>query len=341
MKLVRSAHHEIAEMRATKAGSYRVPLLAGFHAHLAGHAQAYRVVDGAATVGYALVLEDRHGDHVHHTLLETYLDPVYADRYEDLFDLIKEEMAPRAYLVRSDECLLVTALLSRGMQLEMSRALMVARAVHPPDNMPGLSLHPLDYPHLKAVRNVFVHVRGEADAPSLEELQATVPRDEWWVLTVAGEVVGVVAHEAAAGGIYGVIDVLAPYRVPEEQQWAVLTAGRMLEKAGLVPSALVDMADLGKVELFRRADYFTAAAYLIFYDPLAGRPSVGVVTREELWGALQRGEPLRLVDVMGEEHWKEGHLPGSEWLDFRSLSREAKKRFQKDEPIVVYCNDFG
>lgn len=104
MKLMRSAHHEIAEMRATKAGSYRVPLPAGFHAHLAGHAQAYRVVDGAATVGYALVLEDRHGDHVHYT--------------------------------------------------------------------------PLENLHLKAVRNVFVHVRGGADAPSLEELQATVPRDE-------------------------------------------------------------------------------------------------------------------------------------------------------------------
>lgn len=151
------------------------------------------------------------------------------------------------------------------------------------------------------------------------------------------------AHEAAAGGIYGVLDVLAPHWVLEELLWAVLTSGRRLEQIGVVPSALVDMADLRKAELFRRADYFTAAAYLIFYDPLAGRPSVGVMTREELWEALQRGAPLRLVDVMGEEHWKEGHLPGSEWLDFRSSSREAKKQFQKDEPIaiVVYCNDFG
>lgn len=341
MEIKRSTLHEIADMRALKVESYRVPLLAGFHAHLATHAQGYRVVEGAATVGYVLVLEDAHGDHVHATLLEAYLDPLYGDRYEDLFDVVKEKLAPRAYLARSDECLLVTALLSRGLQLEMSRALMVARAVHPPDPVPGLGLAALDYPHLKAVRDVFIHARGEADAPTLEELQATVPRDEWWVMTVADEVVGVVAHEKAAGGVYGVLDVLAPYRVPEEQLWAILTAGVFLDKQGLVPSALVDMADLAKVELFRRADYFTAAAYLIFYDPLAGRPSVGVITREELWDLMQRGAPFRLVDVLGEEHWKEGHLPGSEWMDFRSLSRDAKQRFRLDEPIVVYCNDFG
>ncbi len=341
MQLIRSAHHEITEMRAVKAQSYRVPLLAGFHAHLATHAQVYRVVDGSATVGYALLLEDHHGDHSHVTLLEAYLDPLYGDRYEDLFDVIKDQLAPRAYLVRSDECLLVTALLSRGMQLEMSRALMVARTVRPAEEMSGLALAPLDHPHLKAARDVFIHALGETDAPSLEELQAAVPRDTWWVLTVAGEVVGMVAHESAPGGTYAVLDVVAPYRVPEEQLWALLTAGKLLEKSGFVPSALIDMADSAKLQLFRRADYFTAAAYLIFYDPLAGRPSVGTVTRDELWAMIQSRAEFRLIDVLGEEHWREGHLPGAEWLEFRSLSREAKKRFTKDEPIVVYCNDFG
>lgn len=56
---------------------------------------------------------------------------------------------------------------------------------------------------------------------------------------------------------------------------------------------------------------------------------------------IQSDEQFRLVDVMGEEHWKAAHLPGSEWLDFRGLAREAKRRFRPDERIVVYCNGFG
>ncbi len=43
---------------------------------------------------------------------------------------------------------------------------------------------------------------------------------------------------------------------------------------------------------------------------------------------MERGEKFRLVDVLGEAHWKRGHIHGSEWIDFRGLAREAKRRFR-------------
>jgi hypothetical protein len=65
-----------------------------------------------------------------------------------------------------------------------------------------------------------------------------------------------------------------------------------------------------------------------------------VLARDELWRMIQEKEQFRLIDVLGEAHWREGHLPGAEWLEFRSLSREAKHRYRKDEALVVYCNDY-
>ncbi len=340
MELKPAVLHEIEGLRAAKLASYRVPLLPLFHARLARYAEAYRVVEGKVAAGYTLVLVDKHGGHVHRTLLETYLEPAFQDRYEDTFDLIREQLQPRAYLVRSDECLVETSLLTRGLQMEMTQAVMVARAVHPPSVLPGLDLVPLDDRHLEAAHHLLLHVEGDK-APALADMDQLARLNLWWVLTYQEEVVGLVAHEDAPGGVYSVIQVMAPSRTEEEVLWAIHTAGRVVEKAGRSPASVVDTRDQRLVDLFRRADYFTAAAYLVFYDPLAGRPSVGIIEAQEVWAALQRGEPLRLVDVMGQEHWAEGHLPGAEWIDFRSLSREARRRFRKDEPLVLYCNGFS
>lgn len=75
-------------------------------------------------------------------------------------------------------------------------------------------------------------------------------------------------------------------------------------------------------------------------NPEAGRPGVGQITTEELQSLMAGGKHFRLIDVLGEEHWRQGHLPGSEWVDFKSLAREARVRFKPEEPIVVYCNGF-
>jgi len=98
--------------------------------------------------------------------------------------------------------------------------------------------------------------------------------------------------------------------------------------------------DVRRQQVFRAAGYYTVASYLLFYDPEAGRPSVPTIEQAQLQQMIESGETLHLVDVLGEDHWKRGHLPGAEWMDFRSLTREARKRFKKDERIVVYCNSY-
>jgi hypothetical protein len=340
MELRPSSHELIRGARAAKLRSYRVPLLPEFHDHLARHASVYEVFDRKNSVGYTLIVKEQHGDHAHATVLELYLNPSYEDRYEDALAVVKEVLQPNAYLIRSDECLIQTALLSRGLQMEITLAVLVARAVRAPGEGRGLRLTPLDHPDLKAAWDILAHVRGADNVPPLAELQHEVARERWWVVRLQDQPVGLVNHERSPGGMYEVIDVLAPYRVVEEKLWALLEAGRRVEKEGFAPAAVIDVRDTAKLDLFRRADYFTAAAYLVFYDPVAGRPSVGAISRDELWGLLQGGEDLHLIDVLGERHWRQEHIPGSEWIDFRSLSREARARYEKDEPIVVYCNDY-
>ena len=73
------------------------------------------------------------------------------------------------------------------------------------------------------------------------------------------------------------------------------------------------------------------------------RPAVSLVPphrREQLRRMIQAKEDFHLIDVMGEQHWRAGHLPGAEWLEFRNLSREARRRYGKDDALVVYCNDY-
>jgi len=193
-----------------------------------------------------------------------------------------------------------TSLLTSGLQVEMTQAVMAARAVHPPSPLPGLDLVPLDFDHLEAAHQLLWHEEGEK-APSLEEIDQFARLGLWWVLTQWEEVVGLVAHEDAPGGVYTVIQVMASHRAEAEVLWAIHAAGRVVEKAGCSPASVVDMRDQRSIDLFRRSDYFTAAAYLVFYDPPAGRPGVGLVGVQEVRAALQRGEPLRMVDVMGDE----------------------------------------
>ncbi|MCL4368503.1 MAG: hypothetical protein M1337_04990, partial [Actinobacteria bacterium] len=76
MELRPVTHADIDELRTQKLNSYHVPLLPNFHSHLAGHADAFAVVDGPSTVGYALLLFDRHEGHDHVTLIELYLAPL-------------------------------------------------------------------------------------------------------------------------------------------------------------------------------------------------------------------------------------------------------------------------
>jgi hypothetical protein len=327
-------------MREEKLHHYHVPLLPNFHVHLAHHAEAWEIVDAASVVGYALVLRESHEGHDHVTVIELFLTGPYRDSYEDAVDAVRETLEPRAYLVRSDDCTYETALLAHGYQMEVSMAVMAARAVLRPAEAHGLGLVPLDYPHLRAAHDLYLHVRGVEQALTYSELEQQIDEDKFWVLTDHDQPVALVVREPSQGQRYCLLDILGPHVSAEIQLWGLLSAGVMVEDEGRTPAAVLDIREVGKIQVFREAGYYTAATYLVFYDPVAGRPSVPVIAREELWRMIQEKESFHLIDVMGEDHWARGHVPGAQWVDFRSLTREARKRFGKDEKIVVYCNDF-
>jgi hypothetical protein len=330
----------VAELRDEKLRTYHVPLLPNFHIHLAHHADTYEIRDEASSVGYALLLIDRHEGHDHVSLVEAYLTPPYRDRYEDALTAIKEEFRPQAYLARSDDCVFQTALIAMGHQMEISMAVMVARATYPPPDRKDLGLAPLDYAYLRPAHDIYVHSRGVQQAPTYSELEAEMQYDRYWVLTEGGQAVGLLVREESQGTRYCLLDIMAPHQPDEPQVWALRTVARDVEGEGLTCAAVVDARDPHKIELFRQAGYYTASTYLVFYDAEAGRPSVPVISRDELWELVQSGAGFHLIDVLGKDHWQKGHLPGADWLDFRSLTREARKRFKKDERIVVYCNDY-
>lgn len=341
MELIRAQHEDIASLRQEKIEHFHAPLFPNFHLHLAQHADAFQVIEGKAVIGYALLLFDRHEEHQHVTLIELYLTPPYRDHYEDALETIRQEFEPRAYLARSDDCPFETALISMGYPMEMSMSVMVARATPQPARVPGLSLGPLDYPHLRAAHGILAHTRGVDEAPTMGELERALDDGNIWVLAEEGRPIGLVIQEEGEGTRYGVLDVLAPHVSDEKQIWAVQSAGRSLAELDLQPAAVVDARDVRKLQVMRAAGYYTAATYLIFYDPEAGRVHVPVISRDDLWAMVQGEQSVRVVDVLGEDHWLLGHLPGAEWIDYRKLTREARKRFKdKGETIVAYCNDY-
>lgn len=332
-------------------------------------------VAGAASqepAGYALLLERPHHGHSHVTLIEMYLRPTVQHRYEDALELIRERHSPTAYLVRTDDCLLSAVLLARGLQAEPTALVMLPAEEPGPDaaamgSVPktGLVLEVFDSTHLPGVEALLeaeeeaARARHAASAPGngqgsvkgnegegvllseqRDELRRMAQEARGWVITEDGRPVAVVARWSEEDGDHDLLD-LAVARAPEAVlAWGLRRAGGMVRAAGRRPAAVIDALETVRRRVFRQAGYHTAAAYVVFYDPQAGRPSVGVLRLEDLRAMMDKGERFRLVDVMGEEHWRHGHLPGAEWLDFRGLAREARRRYRADETIVLYCNGF-
>jgi hypothetical protein len=253
----------VAELRDEKLRTYHVPLLPNFHIHLAHHADTYEIRDEASSVGYALLLIDRHEGHDHVSLVEAYLTPPYRDRYEDALTAIKEEFRPQAYLARSDDCVFQTALIAMGHQMEISMAVMVARATYPPPDRKDLGLAPLDYAYLRPAHDIYVHSRGVQQAPTYSELEAEMQYDRYWVLTEGGQAVGLLVREESQGTRYCLLDIMAPHQPDEPQVWALRTVARDVEGEGLTCAAVVDARDPHKIELFRQAGYYTSWARTI------------------------------------------------------------------------------
>jgi hypothetical protein len=368
VELRRTTEKQVADRRSAKKRETDLSIVPGFYTGLAAEAQPYLIVEtgGVETIlGYALLLGREHDGHVHTTLIELGLEEGYRDRYEDVLDLIRDEAKPTAYLARTDDCRLSATLLSRGLQAEASALVLIPEesTAGPPGGagpalaheaspaIAHLELAPLRVPHVAAVAELLHPDQPEAEEPAvhhhhgptaaetLEQVRGMAEAGEGWVLLADGSPQAVIAHLEAEDG-YQLLDFVVAQGEEAWLAWGFARATEAVRGAGQRPAAVIDALDSVRRRILRSAGWYTAAAYVAFYDSAAGRPSVPSVTLQELRDMIRRKERFRLLDVMGEEHWKAGHLPGSEWIDFKGLGREARKRFEQDETIVVYCNGF-
>lgn len=66
---------------------------------------------------------------------------------------------------------------------------------------------------------------------------------------------------------------------------------------------------------------------------------VNTITTEELEDMKENDEEFVLLDVLGEDHFADGHIPDAVNIPLDRLAHEVIDRFEKDERIVVYCKD--
>jgi rhodanese-related sulfurtransferase len=59
-----------------------------------------------------------------------------------------------------------------------------------------------------------------------------------------------------------------------------------------------------------------------------------LITREELKNKIDKGDPFKLVFVLGEWHFRAKHIPGS--INLENPER-ASEVLSKEDEIVVYC----
>ena len=61
------------------------------------------------------------------------------------------------------------------------------------------------------------------------------------------------------------------------------------------------------------------------------------LSTEELAELKNSGEDFVLIDVLGEDHYEDGHIPGAVNIPLDQIASRALEEFDKDQEIVVYC----
>lgn len=64
------------------------------------------------------------------------------------------------------------------------------------------------------------------------------------------------------------------------------------------------------------------------------------ITTEGLVELKQSGEDFVLVDVLGEDHYEDEHIPGAINIPVDHIGEAAIERLDKSDKIVVYCANF-
>ncbi|MDF1546222.1 MAG: rhodanese-like domain-containing protein [Bacteroidales bacterium] len=65
------------------------------------------------------------------------------------------------------------------------------------------------------------------------------------------------------------------------------------------------------------------------------------ISIEELKNKLTTEKELILVDVLEETDFKKSHIKGAVNIPLKRIATEAKKRFDKEDLIVVYCSNYN
>jgi len=64
-----------------------------------------------------------------------------------------------------------------------------------------------------------------------------------------------------------------------------------------------------------------------------------VFSVSEVKELLDRG--AQLVDVLGADEFEHDHLPGAINIPLKQLDATSAARLDPNQPVLVYCNDFG
>jgi rhodanese-related sulfurtransferase len=62
------------------------------------------------------------------------------------------------------------------------------------------------------------------------------------------------------------------------------------------------------------------------------------IDREEVRRLVDEGVPL--VEVLPREEYEKEHLPGAISLPLKELNRETARQFEREQPVIVYCQDY-
>ena len=62
------------------------------------------------------------------------------------------------------------------------------------------------------------------------------------------------------------------------------------------------------------------------------------IGRDEVRRLLDNG--AQLVEVLPEGDYEDEHLPGAINIPLKELDRETTRQLQREQPVIVYCNDY-
>ncbi|MGH3087606.1 MAG: rhodanese-like domain-containing protein [Rubrobacteraceae bacterium] len=65
---------------------------------------------------------------------------------------------------------------------------------------------------------------------------------------------------------------------------------------------------------------------------------IKVIDRDGLKAKIEDGEDFVLLEVLGEESYRKGHLPGA--VRFQDVSLASEVIPDKDTVVVAYCSNF-